>query len=63
MSDSCAGDELVMFLIYKTAGLPSFAFQVIAQMAELADAADSKSASERIVGSTPTLGTTEETQK
>ena len=52
-----------MFLIYKTAGLPSFAFQVIAQMAELADAADSKSASERIVGSTPTLGTTEETQK
>ena len=49
-----------MFLVYKAAELPSFAFPVIAQMAELADAVDSKSTAERLVGSTPTLGTSEE---
>ncbi len=45
--------------VYKAGAAPTFPSSRWAQVAELADAVDSKSTSARIVGSTPTLGTIE----
>ena len=43
--------------VYNGACVFSFALPSFARMAELADAVDSKSTDESLVGSTPTLGT------
>ena len=52
------------FSIYKLGDRRSLAARFVpAQVAELADAVDSKSSGEILVGSIPTLGTTEEAAK
>ena len=47
----------LQFSVYNGADVFSFAFPSFARMAELADAVDSKSTDESLVGSTPTPGT------
>ena len=49
-------NEYTEFFMDTVAGAPSFRLLVIARVAELADAVDSKSTDESLVGSTPTPG-------
>ena len=48
----------VKFTWTRAKGFSKFRVRLKAQVAELADAVDSKSTTARFVGSTPTLGTT-----